>query len=101
MTPFRSLTFGVHWFIVQMEGFAKTMVFSLLLTLSISGVATVDEAIELYMMGDIPGAITSLEEMLQSSSLSFDEQLRAYDRHLSLVGDQVGLDFLLGDTTDQ
>jgi TonB family protein len=56
------------------------MVVSLLLTLSISGVTSVDEAIDLYMMGDIPGAITSLEELLAGSTLSLDEQLRAYDR---------------------
>jgi TonB family protein len=56
------------------------MIISLLLAVSLSGVATVDEAIELYMVGDIPGAIFSLEELLGGTTLSYDEQLRAYDR---------------------
>lgn len=56
------------------------MIISLLLAISLSGVTTVDEAIELYMMGDIPGAISSLEELLDSSAISYDEQLRAYDK---------------------
>jgi TonB family protein len=43
-------------------------------------VSTVDEAIELYEMGDIPGAIVALEAMLDRGSLSFDEELRAWDR---------------------
>lgn len=56
------------------------MIVALLLAASLTGAATVDEAIELYMMGDIPGAIISLEELIASSVLSYDEQLRAYDR---------------------
>ncbi len=56
------------------------MIVSLLLAASLTGAATVDEAIELYMMGDIPGTIISLEELIASSVLSYDEQLRAYDR---------------------
>jgi len=56
------------------------MIISLLLAAALTGAATVDEAIELYEMGDIPGAITSLEELITSSVLSYDEQLRAYDR---------------------
>ncbi len=43
-------------------------------------VSTVDEAIELYNMGDIPGAIVALEQMISTGSLSFDEELRAWDR---------------------
>lgn len=39
-----------------------------------------DEAIELYETGDIPGAIVALEQMLSTGSLSFDEELRAWDR---------------------
>ena len=56
------------------------MIVSLLLAVSLTGATTVDEAIELYEMGDIPGAIVSLEELISSSLLSYDEQLRAYDR---------------------
>lgn len=40
----------------------------------------VDQAIDLYEMGDIPGAITALEELLDQGGLSYDEQLRAWDR---------------------
>jgi len=43
-------------------------------------VSTVDEAIDLYNMGDIPGAIVALEQMISMGSLSFDEELRAWDR---------------------
>ncbi len=43
-------------------------------------VSTVDEAIELYNMGDSPGAIIALESMISMGSLSFDEELRAWDR---------------------
>ena len=43
-------------------------------------VSTVDEAIELYNMGDSPGAIIALEQMISLGSLSFDEELRAWDR---------------------
>ena len=43
-------------------------------------VSTVDEAIELYNMGDSPGAIVALEQMIAQGSLSFDEELRAWDR---------------------
>ncbi|MCK5841478.1 MAG: TonB family protein [Candidatus Sabulitectum sp.] len=48
--------------------------------LSLVSVSTVDEAIELYNMGDSPGAIVALEEMISTGSLSFDEELRAWDR---------------------
>lgn len=41
---------------------------------------TVDEAITLYESGDIPGAIAALEDLVHSSDLSYDEQLRAWDR---------------------
>ncbi|HPJ28638.1 MAG TPA: TonB family protein [Candidatus Sabulitectum sp.] len=47
---------------------------------ALTGVSTVDEAIQLYEMGDIPGAIVALEEMISSGSLTFDEALRAWDR---------------------
>lgn len=48
--------------------------------MALSAVSTVDQAIELYETGDIPGAIIALEEMLGTGSLSFDEELRAWDR---------------------
>ncbi len=48
--------------------------------LALSAVSTVDQAIDLYETGDIPGAIVALEEMLATGSLSFDEELRAWDR---------------------
>lgn len=51
-----------------------------LLVLSLLSVSTVDEAIQLYEMGDSPGAIIALEEMINLGSLSFDEELRAWDR---------------------
>jgi TonB family protein len=47
---------------------------------SLVSVTTVDEAIELYNMGDIPGAIVALEQMISQGALSFDEELRAWDR---------------------
>ena len=46
----------------------------------IVGVVDVDEAMDLYEWGDIPGAIHALEELVLSGTLSFDERLRAYDR---------------------
>jgi TonB family protein len=46
----------------------------------LTSVSTVDQAIELYEMGDIPGAIVALEQMLSGGSLPFDEELRAWDR---------------------
>ncbi len=48
--------------------------------LSLMSVSTVDEAIELYNMGDSPGAIVALEQLISQGSLSFDEELRAWDR---------------------
>lgn len=48
--------------------------------MTLTGASTVDEAIQLYEMGDIPGAIVALEEMLSAGSLTFDEALRAWDR---------------------
>ncbi|MCD4708018.1 MAG: AgmX/PglI C-terminal domain-containing protein [Candidatus Sabulitectum sp.] len=48
--------------------------------LSLVSVTTVDEAIELYNMGDSPGAIVALEQMISQGSLTFDEELRAWDR---------------------
>ena len=40
----------------------------------------VDQAIDLYEMGDIPGAISALEVLLDEGGLSYDERLRAWDR---------------------
>lgn len=42
--------------------------------------STVDYAISLYEMGDIPGAILRLEELVEDGTLSLDEQLRAWNR---------------------
>lgn len=57
-----------------------------------TGASTVDEAIELYEMGDIPGAIVALEDMISEGSLTFDEALRAWDRlgssYLAMGNDQ-------------
>ena len=52
----------------------------ILIVISLLSVSTVDEAIQLYEMGDSPGAIIALEEMINLGSLSFDEELRAWDR---------------------
>jgi TonB family protein len=43
-------------------------------------VASVDDAIMLYETGDIPGAIVALESLVGLPDLSYDEQLRAWDR---------------------
>jgi TonB family protein len=43
-------------------------------------VASVDDAIMLYENGDIPGAIVALESLVGLPDLSYDEQLRAWDR---------------------
>jgi TonB family protein len=41
---------------------------------------TVDDAIDLYLMGDMNGAISALESMLDNGNLTPDEQVRAYHR---------------------
>ena len=53
---------------------------ALILSFALTAVGTVDEAIELYLMGDMGGSITALEDLLDSANLSLDEQLRAYHR---------------------
>jgi len=55
------------------------IIFCLLISL-ISQPATVDEAIELYLMGDMNGSITALESLLALGNLSLDEEIRAYHR---------------------
>lgn len=42
--------------------------------------SSVDDAIALYEMGDIPGAILQLEDLLKNGTLSTDEELRAWNR---------------------
>jgi TonB family protein len=42
--------------------------------------ATVDEAIELYLMGDMNGSISSLESLLDRGGLTLDEEIRVYHR---------------------
>lgn len=39
-----------------------------------------DEAIELYLMGDMNNSIIALEDLMAGGSLSLDEQIRAYHR---------------------
>ncbi len=55
------------------------ILFCLLISL-IGQPATVDEAIELYLMGDMNGSITALEALLSQGNLSLDEEIRAYHR---------------------
>ncbi len=54
----------------------------ILLTLFISlvGITPLDQAIELYLMGDMNGSITALEILLEEDDLSLDEEIRAYHR---------------------
>ncbi|MBN1434426.1 TonB family protein [Candidatus Fermentibacterales bacterium] len=47
---------------------------------ALSVAVDVDQAIDMYEWGDIPGAIDALESLLDSGALSLDERLRAYDR---------------------
>jgi TonB family protein len=54
--------------------------FLALVLLAQPGASTVDYAISLYEMGDIPGAILQLEELVKDGTLSLDEQLRAWNR---------------------
>ncbi|MFO8183141.1 MAG: TonB family protein [Candidatus Aegiribacteria sp.] len=42
--------------------------------------ATVDQAIELYLMGDMRGSISALESLLDRGGLTLDEEVRAYHR---------------------
>ncbi len=51
-----------------------------LIALSAAVGTDVDRAIDLYEMGDIPGAISALEDLLDRGGLSYDEQLRVWDR---------------------
>jgi len=46
----------------------------------ISQVFTVDQAIELYLMGDMNGSIIALGVLLDEGNLSLDEEIRAYHR---------------------
>jgi len=54
--------------------------FLALLLLSSPAGSSVDDAISLYEMGDIPGAILQLEDLLKNGTLSTDEELRAWNR---------------------
>lgn len=54
---------------------------ALCLLISITGqAATVDQAIELYLMGDMRGSISALETLLARGGLTLDEEVRAYHR---------------------
>lgn len=55
------------------------LVICLLLSLSAQA-ASVDEAIDLYLMGDMNGSIESLENLLDRGGLTLDEEIRAYHR---------------------
>lgn len=55
------------------------LLFILVLAAS-SGASLVDQAISLYEMGDIPGAILRLEALLKDGTLSLDDELRAWNR---------------------
>ena len=46
----------------------------------VSQVSTVDEAIELYLKGDMNGSITALEALLAGGNITLDEEIRAYHR---------------------
>ncbi len=45
-----------------------------------SQISTVDQAIELYLIGDMNGSITALESLLSAGNLSLDEEIRAFHR---------------------
>ena len=45
-----------------------------------SQVSTVDQAIELYLMGDMSNSIAALEDLMAGGTLSLDEKIRAYHR---------------------
>lgn len=56
-------------------------VFILFISLiSQSGLSSVDQAIELYLMGDMNGSISALEILLDEGYLSLDEKIRSYHR---------------------
>jgi len=53
----------------------------LYLIISLFGqVSTVDQAIELYLMGDMNNSIVALEDLMAGGTLSLDEKIRAYHR---------------------
>ena len=53
----------------------------LCLIISLFGqVSTVDQAIELYLMGDMNNSIIALEDLMAGGTLSLDEKIRAYHR---------------------
>jgi len=52
----------------------------LALSIAITGVETVDEAIQLYLTGDMSGTVTALEDLLERGNLSLDEEIRAFHR---------------------
>ena len=45
-----------------------------------SQIFTLDQAIELYLMGDMNGSIAALDALLAEGNLSLDEEIRAYHR---------------------
>lgn len=65
---------------LRREAALREALLALLAAAALAAATDVDQAIDLYEMGDIPGAITALEELLDQGGLSYDEQLRAWDR---------------------
>lgn len=61
------------------EDYVINVLFCLLISL-FAQISSVDEAIELYLMGDMNGSITALESLLAGGNLSLDERIRAYHR---------------------
>lgn len=71
----------------------RDMMALVLASIAASTAVSVDDAILLYENGDIPGAIASLEVLVDGRDLSYDEQLRAWDRLGSAY-------FAMGDTSE-
>ena len=53
---------------------------SLTLFISLVSITPLDQAIELYLIGDMNGSITALEILLEEEDLSLDEEIRVYHR---------------------
>lgn len=68
----------------------------LCLIISLFGqISTVDQAIELYLMGDMNNSITALEDLMAGGTLSLDEKIRAYHRLGAAyfgIGDHAGME---------
>ncbi|MBD3277947.1 MAG: TonB family protein [Candidatus Aegiribacteria sp.] len=84
--PFRSVDVGLNLLhCLGSEVCMINLLFCLLISItgqspSAGGASTVDEAIDLYLMGDMNGSIESLENLLALQDLTLDERVRAYHR---------------------